>query len=162
MDGVKTQFRDILSGGSGLSVSNSNLMMLNKPVYYTELPALQNYTYRFAIRQKTIDISNLKQEVSKDYPLNSLYCTEPSGRIEKEYSLTSTYVLGNGLPNMHFTQKVDGATSNVDRYTFHTVVDFLRVLNVNIAAVPDAIDFGDLSNKKSAQRDIKITLNGLP
>ncbi len=158
---IKTPLRDILNGGNGLSVSNDNIRLLVTPRYYKNSSVVQDYTYRFAIRQKTTAISDLKQEVSVDYPLNSPYCAEPSGKIENEYTLTSTYSLSNNSL-MNFESNLGGATSNVDTYTFHMVVDFVRELNVNIAAAPDAIDFGILSNTQSAQRDINITFNGLP
>lgn len=158
---VKTPFRNIFKGGNGLSVSNDNMRLLVTPRYYKNSSVVQDYTYRFAIRQKTTAISDLKQEVSVDYPLNSPYCAEPSGKIENEYTLTSTYSLSNNSL-MNFESNLGGATSNVDTYTFHTVMDFVRELNINIAAAPDAIAFGILSNTQSAQRDINITFNGLP
>lgn len=159
---IKTLFKDILNGGNGLSVPLTNLSLRVAPQYYRD--GVQNYTYRFAIRQNTTAISNLKQDVTKDYPLDSVYCTGSSGKIENQYSLTSTYMLGNTLPNMIFEQRLGGAATNVDTYTFRTVVDFIRELNVNIAATPDSIDFGFIPNTKGAsvQRDIDITFNGLP
>lgn len=80
-------------------------------------------------------------------------------KIQSGYTLTSTYSLANNSLR-NFEDKLGGATSNVDTYTFHTVMDFVRELNINIAAAPDAIAFGVISNTQSVQRNIVITLNG--
>lgn len=59
---VKTPFRNIFKGGNGLSVSNDNMRLLVTPRYYKNSSVVQDYTYRFAIRQKTEDNRYIRLE----------------------------------------------------------------------------------------------------
>lgn len=153
-------FSDIIDGGN-ISINKSSVGIINAPKYYDSMPY---FTYLYGIRLDTTGIPTVKNATKLvDYPLSSAICSIPTGTIDTTYQLTLKYSLSNQNSGMSFMPSYGGSAPSVnDSYQLHAKVSFTRQLNLSIATVPGALSFGQIPNTIPSEKDIKISIKGVP